>query len=242
MSTIAFTLSLSLFDSLSTTQQIIIFALLLTTNKPLRNSISYLVGLSVFYFACGAGGYLALDHLRAFLGTYFPSTDTMSNTMYYQTEFFSGIAMAAFGFWYYRKKRNAPPSRSQNMLVAKLKSMNSLVAFGLGAFISVSSFPVSIPYIVALGKYATLHLSIPAAMGNILLYNIGYALPMIVILFIYLYARKKTDDLSDTLHEKTRVLNVQLTSWALIGVGIFSMIDSGCYFAFGQALVKGRFF
>jgi hypothetical protein len=65
---------------------------------------------------------------------------------------------------------------------------------------------------------------------------------MIVILIAYLYARKRTDDLYDTLHEKTRVLNVQLTTWAWAGVGIFSMIDSLCYFIIGHALIKGRYF
>jgi len=242
MSTALFTLSLSLFDSLSTTQQIIIFILLLTTLKPLRNSMSYLVGLSGAYIVCGIVGYLLIDQLHVFLGKYFPSTANMSNTHYYEFEFATGLIMTIFGFWYYRKKRHAPPSRTQNMLVARLKSMNPLAAFLIGVFISVSSFPVSIPYIIALGKYASLHMSPAAAIGNILLYNFGYALPMIIAFLIYLVARKRTEDLNDTLHEKTRVLNVQLTTWALVVVGIFSMIDAGFYFTIGQALVKGRYF
>jgi cytochrome c biogenesis protein CcdA len=120
--------------------------------------------------------------------------------------------------------------------------MKGSFAFSLGAFISASSFPLSIPYIIALGKYASLHLGMHAALGNILLYNIGYALPMLVVLLLYLYARERTDNFSDTLHEKTRVLNVHLTTWAWAGVGIFSMIDALCYFLMGQALVKGRYF
>ncbi|HZY26227.1 MAG TPA: GAP family protein, partial [Bacteroidales bacterium] len=147
-----------------------------------------------------------------------------------------------FGFWYYRKKRNAPAGRTQNMLVARLKSINTFAAFLIGVIISVSSFPVSIPYLVALGKYASLHMSRTAAIGNILLYNFGYALPMIVIFIIYLFVRKRNEDLNHTLQEKTRVLNVQLTTWALVGVGIFSMIDAGLFFIVGQALVKGRYF
>jgi len=242
MNTIAFTLSLSLFDSLSTAQQIIVFVLLLTTVHPIRNSSAYLAGLSGAYFACGVGGYLAFDQLQVFLGTYFPSTATIPDALYYQTEFISGIIMTIIGAWYFHKNRHAPISRTQNMVVAKFKSMNGFFAFSLGAFISASSFPVAIPYILALGKYATLHLGIHAAIGNILLYNIGYALPMVVIFMIYLNARRRKDDLSETLHERTRVLNVQLTTWAWAGVGIFSMIDALCYFIIGHALVRGRFF
>jgi len=242
MSTIPFTLSLALFDSLSTAQQIIIFVLLLTTTNPLRNSSAYLAGLSGAYFACGVGGFLAIDQLQVFLSKYIPSTANISNILYYQSEFMSGIVMTIIGVWYFRKNRHTSVSRTQNMVVAKLKSMNGIFAFFLGTFISASSFPVAIPYIMALGKYATLHLDVHAAIGNILLYNICYALPMLVILMVYLYARKRTDDLNETLHERTRVLNVQLTTWAWAGVGIFSMMDALCYFIIGHALVKGRFF
>jgi cytochrome c biogenesis protein CcdA len=242
MNIVALTLSLSLFDSLSTTQQIIIFALLLTTDKPIRNSLSFLLGLSGMYFLCGVGGFMALEQLTIFLSKYFPSTGSMSDPNYYLMEFASGTLMMVIGLWYYRKKRYAPANRSQNLFISKLRSMNSLPALGIGALISLTSFPVSIPYLFALGKYSSLHMSLAVASGNILLYNIGYALPMLVILPVYLYARGKTEDITDTLHEKTRMLNVQLTTWTLVAVGLFSMIDSGCYYIIGHALIKGRFF
>jgi cytochrome c biogenesis protein CcdA len=165
----------------------------------------------------------------------------MSNALYYKTELISGIILILIGVWFFHKKRHAPPSHSQNLIVAKIRSMNGFFAFFIGAIISISSFPVSIPYIIALGKYAILHLSLSSAIGNILLYNIGYALPMIAILIIYLYARKGTDDVSDIHHEKIHILNVQLTTWTLVGVGIFSMINAGSYFIVGHALIKGRF-
>jgi cytochrome c biogenesis protein CcdA len=241
MSIILFTLSLALFDSLSTAQQIIIFVLLLTTIHPIRNSSAYLVGLTGAYLACGVVGYLAIDQLQVFLETYFPSSANVPDALYYQTEFISGIVMTLIGAWYFFNKRHAPLSRTQN-IVAKFKSLNAFFALGLGAFISASSFPFAIPYIIALAKYATLNLDIQIAMGNILLYNISYAMPMIVIFMIYLYASRSKDDLSETLHERTRVLNVQLTTWAWAGVGIFSIIDALCYFIIDHALVRGRFF
>jgi cytochrome c biogenesis protein CcdA len=239
MSEVLYTLSLSLFDSFSTTQQIVIFILLLTTIKPLRNSMAYLAGLSGSYLACGVVGYLAIDQLHTIIDN-LPSTTNMPDDLYYKFEFIFGIVMMLVGIWYYRRKRQAPPDRYQNSIVLKLKSMNGIFAFSMGAFISISSFPVSIPYIIAISKYTTLHVSLPAAIGYIMLYNFGYALPMIVIFIIYLFARIRTEDLQDTLHEKSRVLNVQLTTWAFIGVGILSMVDSGWFFTIGHALIKGR--
>lgn len=242
MNTIPFTLTLSLFDSLSTTQQIIIFVLLLTTLNPLRNSLAYLAGLSGAYFLCGVGGYLAIDQLRFFLARYIPSTENIPNAQYYQIELVSGVIMTLIGLWYFYRKRHAPPDRAQSVMITRFKTMKSSFAFFMGAFISASSFPLSIPYIIALGKYASLHMGIHAVLGSILLYNFGYALPMLIVLVLYLHARERTNDLSDTLHEKTRVLNVHLTTWAWTGVGLFSMIDAACYFLMGQSLVTGRYF
>ena len=242
MSTIVYSILLSLFDSLSTTQQIIIFVLLLTTAKPLRNALSYLTGLSGAYFVCGIAGYLELDKLRFFLGKFFPSTAAIANPLYYQSEFLMGIIMVALGVWYFCRKKQAWQGRVVNMIILRLRAMNSLFAFCAGIFISVTSFPTSIPYLVALDRYSALHLKLPAVIGCILLYNIGYALPMILILFMYLIARRDAGDYNDTLHEKAKMLNVHLITWTLVGFGLFSMIDAGCYFAIGHALVKGRYF
>jgi cytochrome c biogenesis protein CcdA len=242
MSAVFYTLSISLFDSLSTTQQIIVFVLLLTTAKPLRNAVSYLAGLSGAYFACGIGGYMALDRLRALLAKFFPSMSNISNPTYYQSEFLTGLVMTALAVWYFRRGKHARPGRARNMILAKLKAMNGLFAFGIGVFISLTSFPVSIPYLIALGKYSTLHLAPAAAAGYVALYNVGYAAPMLLVLIIYMFIRFRVDDLGDTLHEKANLLNIHLTTWTLAGFGAFSMVDSGCFFAFGKALVKGRYF
>lgn len=242
MGTIFYTLSMSLFDSLSTTQQIIIFMLLLTTAKPLKNALSYLAGLSGAYFLCGIAGYLTLDKLRILLGRFFPSTDSMSNPLYYRTEFLMGLAMLAIGIVYFYRRKKGKQDRTEVMIFSKLSSINSLFAFWVGVFISVTSFPVSIPYLIALGKYTALHPGLPVATGYVLLYNIGYALPMILLLFVYLIVRRGTDDYKDTMHEKAKKLNIRLTTWTLVGFGLFSMIDAGCFFTLGHALMKGRYF
>jgi cytochrome c biogenesis protein CcdA len=242
MSVVLFTLSLSLIDSLTTTFQIIVFVLLLTTEKPLRNSFFYLAGLSGAYFSCGLVGYLTLGQLRLLLSTLLPSSSSVPNPVYYAWEFLMGILMTVFGIWYFYRNKKRGLSKKQSWILLKLKTMNSWFAFGIGAFISITSFPVSPPYLVALGRYWALHLDLPAATGLILTYNIGYALPMVLILVVYLVFRRNTDDYHDSLHEKAKMLNVHLTTWTMAGLGLFSMIDAGCYFAIGQALVKERFF
>lgn len=232
---------MSLFDSLSTTLQIIVFMLLFTTKKPLKNSLIYLAGLSGSYFVCGIAGFIMLDSLSEFISRYFPSTEKLSNANYYLSEIITGAALIAIGVWYFYKKRHAPPGRTQNFIVSRLIAMNSFLAASIGVFMSVTSFPLSVPYILSLKKYTSIGCDIFVAIRYIFLYNVGYAFPMIIIFLIYIYILRGKENINDTLHEKTRVLNVQLTTWAFVGFGVFSIVDAAFYYLTGHALVNGRF-
>lgn len=242
MSPFYYSFTISLFDSLSTTLQIIVFVLLLTTAKPLRNSLCYLAGLSGAYFACGVAGYLVLDPLQSLLKALTAPSDILPSWFYYAVEFLTGMVIAGVGIGYFYWKKKRGWSKKENWFISKLKGMNSFVALGLGILISLSSFPMSLPYFLALGKYSALHLELPAVAGFILLYNIGYALPMILILGGYILARRRIGEDHDALHEKAKMLNLHLTTWTLVVSGLFAMVDAGCYFALGHALLKDRFF
>ncbi len=242
MALVPFTLSVSLFDSISTTQQIVIFILLLTTNKPVRNACWYLAGLSGFYLACGIAGYAGIAWLRQVTSAFIPSAAAVPDPLYYECEFVAGVLMTALGIWYFRSRKRMAPGKTESFVLAKLKSVNGIISFCVGAFISISSFPLSFPYLLVLEKYARLGLSRSLAAGGILVYNIGYASPMIAVLIAYLFARRAADLRHDTLHEKARALNIRLTTAALAGFGLFSMLDAGWFFAFGHALIKGRYY
>jgi cytochrome c biogenesis protein CcdA len=120
--------------------------------------------------------------------------------------------------------------------------MNSKFAFYAGVFISLKSFPFSIPYLITLGKYATLHMGVPSVAGYLIIYNIGYALPMLVVLAIYLIVLRSTADYSGILHGKAKSLNLHLNTLTFVLFGVFSMTDAAIFFTTGHALLKGRYF
>ena len=237
---IFFILTASLFDSLATTQQIIIFVLMFTTFNPIRNSLSYLVGLLSSYFLCGFIGYKILDKLKSLLDMLIPSTKKMPDSTYYIAQLFVGISFIIIGYVYYIKKKNSVKPLMENIVISKLKNMNLFLAFGIGIFISITSFPFSVPYIIVLGKLALLNMSITTVSLCLLLYNLGYGLPMIIILGIYLFMRHGIDDREDSMHNKARLLNVKLTTWVFIGMGFLSLIDSIVYFLLGHPVIATR--
>ncbi len=238
-----FIIAVSLFDSFATTQQIVIFVLILTTANPLKNSISYLAGLITVYFACGLFGYLALDQLSAFVSALAPAHGGLSDTAYYRAQIFAGIVFAAIGVIYYAKKRNSKKPAMENILISRLKNMNAHVAFVIGAVISVTGFPLSLPYIAALGKFAFLKMNMPEVVASVLLYNISYALPMLAILIIYFFTGAAgRENMEGRLNERAAKLNLRLTSIMFVALGLLSIADSIVFFLTRHPIFKDRFF
>jgi hypothetical protein len=239
------TASLSLFDSLSTAQQIIVFVLLLNTLRPVRNVLFYLSGLSGTYFLAGLVGCLAFEPLRDLFRQMPFSTDSIPDSGYHQMELLGGLVMAGIGLRHYRRNRHLEGAGSEARLLARITARFGHIggrgSFWIGVFISATTLPCSVPYFLALGKYAALHLGATGEARWVLLYNLGYASPMLAILGIYLWQSHRMADLSqDLVREKARLLNLHLTTWALAGVGLLSIVDAGWYFLLGHALFKGR--
>jgi len=238
-----FIITVSLFDSFSTTQQIVIFVLILTTANPVKNSISYLAGLTTSYFACGMLGYMALDKLNVFIAKFFPVHDGVSDVKYYQMQIFMGIVFAAIGVIYFIKKRNSTKPDVEHTIISRFKHMNWFIAFAIGVIISVTGFPLSLPYIAVLEKLALLKMSMPEVVSGVILYNIIYALPMIVILVIYFFiGAAGSENIENRLKERARRINLKLTSAMFVGLGLISIADSLFYFLSGHPMLKHRYF
>jgi len=238
-----FIITVSLFDSFSTTQQIVIFVLIFTTANPVKNSISYLAGLTTSYFACGILGFMALDKLNVFIAKFFPLHAGVSDVKYYQMQILIGIIFAAIGVIYFIKKRNSTKPDVEHTIISRLKHMNWLVAFAIGVVISVIGFPLSLPYIAVLGKFALLKMSMPEVVSGVVLYNIFYALPMIVIFFVYFFTgAAESENIENRLKERARRLNLKLTSAMFVGLGLLSIADSLVYFLSGHPMLKNRYF
>jgi len=236
----AYSFSLSLFDSLSTAQQVVLFALLLTSARPVRNALTYLVGVSGTYIACGVVGCQIFGRLQGVLKRSSLLPD-LSDGNYYRMELFGGLVMALLGIWYFRRHRAPGTALAEDRLMARFGSAGSGALFALGAFVSITTFPVSVPYLLALGKYAALHLGVLGSLRYILLYNMGYALPMFVLLAAYLLRRQKLSKHPEAVaREKVRRLNVHLTSWTLAATGGLAIVDSSSFLMLGHALIKGR--
>ena len=228
----------ALFDSFSTTQQIIIVILLFSTEKPIRNSLGFILGVTVAYFVCGLIGLALVDKLNAMLKLFLPNLDAVPDQSYYLGQLVLGAGLTVGGplYWLFKKKSKRPPV--ENRLLILLKRMNFWVALGFGAFLSATSFTSAIPYVGAIEKISASHLGPSGQVVFILLYNVVYALPMIVPFGLFVFLR---EGIVHALHLHVQRLNTVITILLLSGMGLFLAADSLAYFWWAKPLLKSRF-
>src|SRR5271157_4697390 len=94
---IFFIITASFYDGVSTFQQVLILILLLTTARPVGNSLGYTLGLSAAYIACGIAGLFMADKLNAMVQTLFPNLSGISNPAYYRAQMALGIILFVSG-------------------------------------------------------------------------------------------------------------------------------------------------
>jgi cytochrome c biogenesis protein CcdA len=228
----------ALFDSLATTQQIIILILLFSTENPVRTSVGYLVGLTAAYFVCGLLGLAFVGQLNDFVRLFVPDLRSVPDAWYYRAQALTGGVLTVAGplYWLYRSRSKRPPM--QIALLQVLKRMNFVGALVFGAVLSATSFPLAIPYVVSLEKITAAGLGLPGEVAYLALYNLMYALPLLVPFGLFVALR---EGVLPQLHLHVKRVNVLLTIVMLSGMGLFLLADCAAYFWWGKALLADKF-
>ncbi|MEI8093144.1 MAG: GAP family protein [Spirochaetales bacterium] len=228
----------ALFDSVATTVQIIFLILLFSTEKPIRTSVGYLLGVCGAYFVCGLLGLAFVGNLNDLVRLFVPNLDRLTDTTYYQTQGLLGLVLLVAGpiYWLYRSRSKRPPLNNALILLAKRLNFGGALAFG--AVLSATSFPAALPYVAAIEKIAAAGLAWPLGAAFVALYNLMYAVPLLVPFGLFVVLR---ESVLPQLHLHTQRLNVLITIVMLSGMGALLLADSGLWLATGKALMATKF-
>ena len=101
--------------------------------------------------------------------------------------------------------------QKENRFASIISRIRPPAAFIIGAFISLTSFPVSLPYITAIEKIAVSVNGKILQSCYILLYNLVYILPVLLPFIAYLVLRGGIEGIEKKLHFHIARLNVILT-------------------------------
>lgn len=238
---IIYIFSASFYDGVSTSQQALFLILLLASAKPVRNSIAYTIGISAAYIACGIAGLFLADTLNAMVREFFPNLMNISSPSYYRAQMALGIILFISGPVYLLFIRTRKKQK-ENRFASIISRIRPPAAFIIGAFISLTSFPVSLPYITAIEKIAVSVNGKILQSCYILLYNLVYILPVLLPFIAYLVLRGSIEGIEKKLHFHIARLNVILTFVMLSGMGLLIIADSASYFMRSVPLFSNRMF
>ena len=236
-----FLTSTALFDSLSTAIQIVIFVFLLSTRRPLAHSLAFFLGTSSAYLACGLVFLYHRETVNAWLARILPNVNSIPDPSYYGLQLAFGALCVVLGIVYAFRSQKQGISPLFQRLTLLIRFVNPLTAFALGAFLSITGFPVSVPYLGALEKLGQAYGN-TGALPGVLYYNLIYAVPMLIPLALYLLLRNRVTNIEAKLHFHTPRWGALVNSGLTALLGLVFMLDSAAYFFGGQALLPSRFF
>ncbi len=231
----------ALIDGITTTQQVVLFGLLLSTEKPAGNSGWFIIGISSLYFICGLAGYIFINTLNDFIGRFFKYYGIPDRVYYFAGAVAGIIIIAALPVWIIIGKSRKAKPRS-HPLFDKIKRFNPSISFLLGAFISVSGFPTAVLYIGTIVKLFSANTPLPAAVVFIAYYNILYALPMALPFAIFLIFRDRFEGMGKMLHIHVIKWNSVLTFIILSVSGLLLLVNSIAFFETGKPIISSRLF
>jgi cytochrome c biogenesis protein CcdA len=224
-------ITLALIDSLNPST-IAAQIFLLALKKPISRVISFILGTFVMYTAFGFIIVFILgEPIKGFfyeLG----STD-------YLILLAIGIALIAVGTilgWkrYIGKegqsKSEGYVKKAMAPMMAMLKTLNPVHTFFFGMASTAFDLPTSAFYFVALASLLEAGVGPFETTSLLILYNLLYILPLIVILLIYMIARDRSGPLMNRINKLIGEWSGRLVISILICIGVILVVSSIAFF------------
>ncbi|MEW6038384.1 MAG: GAP family protein [Pseudomonadota bacterium] len=151
---------------------------LLSTVKPIPRTAAFVLGV---FGANYLGGLLAVLGLGALLREL---TADWSGLIDASARTILGFALLAAAYYLHRHAR-------EGVTAKKPKSLRPVHSFILGVAVTCAELPTALPYLAAIAVLAQAGLGAAEAAGALLVYNIVFVLPLLVLMSLYLILRRK---------------------------------------------------
>jgi len=224
-------ITLALIDSLNPST-IAAQIFLLALKKPVSRVISFILGTFVMY---AAFGFIIIFILGEPIKGFFyelGSTD-------YLILLAIGIALIAVGTILGWKRYIGKEGRSKSEgyvkkamapMMAMLKTLNPVHTFFFGMASTAFDLPTSAFYFVALASLLEAGVGPFETTSLLILYNLLYILPLIVILLIYMIARDRSGPLMNRINKLIGEWSGRLVISILICIGVILVVFSMAFF------------
>lgn len=190
------------------------------TDRPVSTSIAALLGHTAAYLSFGIGLALAFDIIMDRLANPEPIDYVLSLLI---------GTLLLWASWVVRGDK-------QQQTAPNVEQLTPLKAFGIGAIINIVGLPFALPYFAALDQILKADLTMADSTLVIVGYNIGYALPFLVVPLLAIAMGERSRPVLARINEKVDRVSAILMPFILAIVGIALVADAISYLATGEGL------
>jgi len=190
--------------------------------KPVYYASMVLLGWLVVYFGSGIVIAIGLESIISFL----------QNPR--KIDFYIEIVVAALLIWFGIRMLLPSKTPEKKDDFGDADSLGSFGAFGMGATINIIGLPFAIPYFAALDQILKADLGWIESLGALLLYNVLYIAPFVILIIIKLAFGYRGERILQTVNTWMDNIGKILLPGIMILLGIALIIDAMMFFMTGQ--------
>jgi len=191
------------------------------SDRPLINSSAALLGHTASYLVFGIALAFAFETIAARLANPEPM------------DFGLGLLVGVLLLWVAWRSRGGEKQKKDE---SKEERLTALKAFGIGAVINIVGLPFALPYFAALDQILKANLSVADSAMVISGYNLGYALPFLVVPALAYLMGERSRPVLARINEKVDRVSAILMPFMLAALGVVLVVDAVLYFIRGNGL------
>ena len=190
------------------------------SKRPVINSSALLLGHTLAYFVAGVAVAHGIDRVA----------DRIANPE--RIDFVIGgiIGVALLWFAIPMKKKGAPAANEPEWELTPAK------CFGFGAIVNFIGIPFALPYFAVVDQILKADLSSAASLTVLALYNVGYALPFLVVPAAVAIAGDRARPVLEKINAFLVKASDFIMPWMLGLLGLALVADSVVFFYRGEGL------
>ena len=203
----------------------VLFAMLVAaagSARPIANSFAMLVGHTLAYFVAGVAVAFGFEQVA----------ERLANPHHIDYALSAALGVALLWIALDVKKGGAPVAQEPE------KALTPAGCFGIGAVVNFIGIPFALPYFAVVDQILGADLSLANSLVVLAIYNIGYAVPFLVVPAAVAISGDEAQPLLEKINGVLGKLSDIAMPWMFGLLGLVLVADSAAYVLTGEGLIQ----
>lgn len=203
----------------------VLFAMLVAaagTARPIANSSAMLAGHTLAYFIAGVAVTFGFEQV----------SERLANPHHIDFALSAVLGVALLWIALDVKKDGAPVAREPEQALTPARCL------GLGAVVNFIGIPFALPYFAVVDQILSADLPLANSLGVLAIYNIGYAVPFVVVPAAVAISGRQARPLLEKINAYLGRLSDIAMPWMFGLLGLALVADGAAYLFTGEGLIQ----